>query len=98
MKDKREVAIKIVEDRLRRTGHEDFDIMEVWHCYILRNNKWLFTSSTEHSPYWEVTYDFNRSCFYVDEYQKQYNACLQPYLRNNDEITYVYKEEYHDFH
>lgn len=46
----------------------DFEVVTVWGCYILGNEKFLFTTNIPDGRYYEVTYDKNREMMYVDEY------------------------------
>ena len=48
----------------------------VWMCKTLQNNKALI--GVHHSnKYYEVTYNGDKKEFYVDEYQKNSNTCIE---------------------
>lgn len=62
------------------TQYDDVEAIEVWHAYILGNEKWLFAVSDEGiltQDYFEVTYNKAKDEFYVDRYVKQSNHCFQ---------------------
>jgi len=80
---KKEKAIDMVKTVLNlHTGInlDDLDCIEVWHCYILGNEKWLFAVTDEGiftDDYFEVTYNKSKDEFYVDRYVKQSNDCFK---------------------
>ena len=53
-----------------------FAIYEVWHCYILENEKWLLSSTLNDGMYYEVTYDNDKQRFYLDAYKKFQNYSI----------------------
>ena len=83
METKKEDAIGMVKTIMHEeTGsiEEDLEAIEVWHAYILGNEKWLFAVSDEGvltQDYFEVTYNKAKDEFYVDRYVKQSNHCFQ---------------------
>ena len=60
-----------VEELIGRT-----DAYFVWHCYILGNEKTLY-SVPEEGLYWEVTYDKENDRYYVDKYEKVSNQVIE---------------------
>lgn len=52
----------------------EFDVYEVWHCYILGNEKWLLSSTLSDGMYYEVTYNAAKDEFYLDAYKKFKNC------------------------
>lgn len=48
----------------------------VWSCYILGNRKYL-VGCVNSNHYYEVTYNNHKSEWYVDEYIKNNNKCIQ---------------------
>ena len=48
----------------------------VWQCCILGNRKWLISTTIPDGMYYEVTYDFNKGCYYLDAYKKFENRCI----------------------
>ena len=49
------------------------DIYVVWLCKILQNNKALLSTALPDGLYFEVTYNGDKSEFYVDAYKKADN-------------------------
>lgn len=64
--------IKNVDDTYNLTlkDIEDVDIYQVWHCYILGNEKWLMSTTYPDGMYYEVTYNKAKDEWYFDAYQK----------------------------
>lgn len=72
-----------------------FNVYEVWHCYILGNEKWLFGSNLPDGMYYEVTYDWDKQEFYLDAYKK-----FQNYNFPMETATKLYlksKDAYHEY-
>lgn len=63
------IALKLVENECLDLNLDISKVVEVWHCYILQNEKWLF-AVPESQLYWEVTFNSNKKEFYVDRYEK----------------------------
>lgn len=60
-------------------GQSFVEAFEVWHCYILGNEKWLFGVIIDgrcENLYFEVTYNKAKEEIYIDEYKKAANCCL----------------------
>ena len=69
-------SIKIIDEVLTNEGHggDDFSIAMVWSCKTLQNNKGMFAVLRENdNRYFEVTYDGDMQCFYIDCYDKIWN-------------------------
>lgn len=45
------------------------DLVEVWHCYILKNEKWLIALLGT-DLYFEITYNKETNDYYIDKYEK----------------------------
>ena len=67
------IALKLVEDECLDLNLDISRVVEVWHCYILKNEKWLF-AVLDSSYYFEVTFNSNKNEFYIDAYCKAYNV------------------------
>ena len=67
------IALKLVESECLDHDLDISRIVEVWHCYILRNEKWLF-AALDSDYYFEVTFNFDKNEFYIDAYIKAYNV------------------------
>lgn len=51
----------------------DIDVYEVWHCYILGNEKWLMATTYPDGMYYEVTYNKSTHEWYLDAYRREKN-------------------------
>lgn len=67
--------IKHLDDTYNLTLNdiEDVDIYQVWHCYILGNEKWLMATTYPDGMYYEVTHNKAKDEWYFDAYQKVKN-------------------------
>ena len=92
---KKEIAEKLVEEYLTSRGDRDFIVLEVWHCYLLGNDKWLFTSTAAHSPYFEVTRNNNKREYYLDVYGKEINQVWKECTLHD--CNTCYRTEENDF-
>ena len=64
-----------INDHLDKSDPKvEFDVYEVWHCYILGNEKWLLSSTLSDGMYYEVTYNADKNEFYLDAYKKFQNC------------------------
>lgn len=64
------------------------EAFEVWHCYILGNEKWLFgviLDGYSSDFYFEVTYNKEKEEIYIDEYKKSANMCVSDKVYNTYE-------------
>ena len=64
---------------LKKYAQSFVEAIEVWHCYILGNQKWLFAVIIDgrmEDLYFEVTYNKEKEEFYIDEYKKTENRCV----------------------
>ena len=52
------------------------EIYVVWMVKVLRNNKAMISSNQSDGRYFEVTWDGERECFYLDVYSKVENQAL----------------------
>lgn len=55
----------------------DFDIYIVWKCKILKNWKYLISSTLLDGMYYEVTYNGDKEEWYLDAYKKFENRCIR---------------------
>lgn len=74
-------AVKIVESYI--VNHLDksdpvtnFDVFIVWKCKILQNWKYLISSTIPDGMYYELTYDGDKSVWYLDAYKKFENQVI----------------------
>lgn len=59
----------------------EFNIYIVWQCKILKNWKFLISTSLLDGMYYEVTYNGYNDEWYLDAYKKFENRCI----RGNEE-------------
>lgn len=76
---KRAIALveKYAVSRIDKTTEiPKFEVFEVWHCYILGNQKALLSTTLPDGMYYEVTYNAERDEIYFDAYKKFENICI----------------------
>lgn len=59
-----------------RTILSTADVYVVWFCKTLQNWKALVSTTLKDNMYYEVTYDGNGACTYLDAYQKIHNLVI----------------------
>ena len=78
-----EKALKIVRDYVMK--HLDksddiqnlqFEVYTVWKCKILKNWKYLVSTSLYDGMYYELTFDGNLNFWYLDAYKKFDNVTV----------------------
>jgi hypothetical protein len=73
-----EEAKSILWDHLRTTNQvmskDPFEIYIVWASKILKNWKGLLATTQADQKYYELTYDGDAKCWYVDDYAKIRNT------------------------
>lgn len=76
------IAVQILAQYIARTfcvRLEDIKTFEVWHSYILGNQKWLYGAvvNGKMTPrYYELTYNAAKNQLYIDRYVKEENKCF----------------------
>lgn len=55
----------------------EYEMHIVWKCKVLRNWKYLLSSTLYDGMYYEVTYNGNKKEWYVDAYKKFENIVIQ---------------------
>lgn len=77
--------IKNIDDAYNPTLKDlaDVDVYEVWHCYILGNEKWLMATTYPDGMYYEVTYNKAKDEWYFDAYQKVKNLKVSSDIIDN---------------
>lgn len=74
-------AIKLVMNyitsHLDKTDNAEFDVFIVWKVKVLQNWKWLISSTLPDGMYYEITFNGDKSEFYLDAYKKFENKCIE---------------------
>lgn len=75
-------AKNIVEDYVnkhldRPDQKPNYDTYMVWKCKILKNWKFLFSTTLFDGMYYEVTYNGNKDEWYLDAYKKFENKVIK---------------------
>lgn len=75
-------AIKIVTDYAmehvdKSDNVSEFEVYIVWKCKILKNWKFLISTSLMDGMYYELTYDGNANRWYLDAYKKFENRVVK---------------------
>ncbi len=65
---------RLVEIQLFKMGIDPDGLVLVWSCYTLGNSKYIFAVPSE-GLLFEVTYNKEKNCYYVDRYRKEENSC-----------------------
>lgn len=68
-------AVDIVRDYIRvhldaADRNVEYTIFVVWMCKILNHNKALLSTTLPDGMYYEVTYNGDNRCYYLDAYKK----------------------------
>ncbi len=74
-------AIEIVRDYILKHLDKsdeipDFDVYTVWKAKILKNWKYLLSSTLSDGMYYELTYNGNKKEWYLDAYKKFENVVI----------------------
>lgn len=74
-------AIKIVRNYIiehldKSDPQPEFDVFVVWKCKALQNWKFLISSTLFDGMYYELTYNGDKSEWYLDAYKKFENRCI----------------------
>lgn len=54
-----------------------YTIFITWKCKVLKNYKYLLCTNLPDRKYYELTYDGNNNCWYLDEYTKIVNKVIK---------------------
>lgn len=55
----------------------NFDVLVVWQCKALQNNKALLSTTLFDGMYYELTYNGDKKELYFDAYKKFENKCIK---------------------
>jgi hypothetical protein len=64
----------------------EYETAIVWFCKVLQNWKALVITTLPDNMYFEVTYNGDRKCAYIDVYDKTQNVIVY------DEVDFKFKE------
>ncbi len=75
-------AIEIVKDYILKHLDKsdeipDFDVYTVWKAKVLKNWKYLLSSTLSDGMYYELTYNGNKKEWYLDAYKKFENVVIE---------------------
>ena len=66
----------IIEHLDKSDPQPEFDVFVVWKCKALQNWKFLLSSTLFDGMYYELTYNGDKSEWYLDAYKKFENRCI----------------------
>lgn len=76
-------SVKDVDTTHNLTLKDIEDVCQVWHCYILGNEKWLLSTPYHDGMYYEVTYNKTKDEWYFDAYHKVKNIKVSSDIIDN---------------
>jgi hypothetical protein len=62
-------------DKSAYPNGKGFGVYVVWQCFILGNMKLMLSTDLPDGKYYEVTYNYEKGEFYLDEYVRVHNEC-----------------------
>ena len=68
-------AKRLVEIELLKLDIDMDGLVLVWSSYILGNSKYIFAVPSE-GILFEVTFNKEKNCYYIDRYRKEENTCF----------------------
>jgi len=72
-----EIVRKYVEDHLDKSDKmPEFSVYTVWKSKILQNWKYLISTTLTDGMYYELTFDGDKSQWYLDAYKKFQNITI----------------------
>lgn len=76
------VAINIVRNYIEKhldksDPHTSYSVFVVWKCKALQNWKFMLSSTLPDGMYYELTYNGDKSEWYLDAYKKFENVCIK---------------------
>lgn len=66
-----------IEEIVKRTKVAKENILVVWSCKVLQNNKALLGISGSNDAYYEFTYNGDKKELYMDVYYKYHNVAFK---------------------
>ena len=75
------IVTAYIEEHLDKTDDiPDFEVFTVWKCKTLQNWKYLLSSTLLDGMYYELTYNGDKSEWYLDAYKKFENRVIPEIL------------------
>ena len=72
-----DIVRKYIVDHLDKSDNmPEFEVFVVWKCKALQNWKYLLSSTLFDGMYYEITYNGDKSEWYLDAYKKFDNKCI----------------------
>ena len=73
-----QIVFDYVEEHLDKTSYiPPYDTFIVWKCKILKNWKYLISTTLADGMYYELTYNGEKAEWYLDVYKKVENRVIQ---------------------
>ena len=73
-----EIVKNYIENHLDKSDeHPEYEVYTVWKCKALQNWKYLLSSTLYDGMYYELTYNGDKTEWYVDAYKKFENVCVK---------------------
>lgn len=73
------IVLDYIREHLDATDNiqlDTTDVYIVWKCKVLQNWKYLLSSTLPDGMYYELTYDGDKKCWYLDAYKKFENRVI----------------------
>lgn len=78
------IVRQYIEDHLDKSDEKpDFGVYTVWKAKILQNWKYLISSTLPDGMYYELTFNGDKSEWYLDAYKKFENVVIEEPPRRN---------------
>jgi hypothetical protein len=71
------IIFNYVDGHLDKGGPQVFDVKVIWFSKTLQNWKAILITNLPDNKIYEVTYDGDKKCAYLDEYTKLSNTVIE---------------------
>ena len=80
-----EIVIDYINKHLDKSDNiMEFDVYTVWKCKALQNWKFLISSTLLDGMYYELTFNGDKSEWYLDAYKKFENRVIPEQMERNE--------------
>ena len=80
-----EIVIDYINRHLDKSDNiMEFDVYTVWKCKALQNWKFLISSTLLDGMYYELTFNGDKSEWYLDAYKKFENRVIPEQMERNE--------------